>query len=55
LVQRYYDNLWLKKMGRLEALREAQLWLMRGRDESGKGQRLPPHAWAGFVLSGDWR
>jgi hypothetical protein len=29
-------------MGRREALREAQFWLMRGRDESGEGQRRPP-------------
>jgi CHAT domain-containing protein len=29
LMQRFYDNLWRRKMTRLEALREAQLWMLR--------------------------
>ncbi|HTU22088.1 MAG TPA: CHAT domain-containing protein, partial [Gemmataceae bacterium] len=71
LMERFYDNLWRKKMGRLAALREAQLWLLREgqrqpqlrrgldlvRDEPGDvaARRLPPYYWAAFVLSGDWR
>ncbi|MHC4551070.1 MAG: CHAT domain-containing protein [Planctomycetota bacterium] len=66
LMQRFYENLWDKGMPKLEALRQAQLWLMRegGRrgislpkDETDGGdpKRLPPYYWAAFVLSGDWR
>jgi CHAT domain-containing protein/Flp pilus assembly protein TadD len=70
LMERFYDNLWAKKLSRLEALREAQLWMLRegrknvrGLDlekvERPKGrpadERLPPSFWAAFVLSGDWR
>ena len=29
LMVRFYGNLWEKKMGKLEALREAQLWVMK--------------------------
>jgi hypothetical protein len=29
LMQRFYTNLWEKKMPKLEALREAQLWMLR--------------------------
>jgi CHAT domain-containing protein/tetratricopeptide (TPR) repeat protein len=29
LMGRFYDNLWAKKMTRLEALRQAQLWMLR--------------------------
>jgi CHAT domain-containing protein/Tfp pilus assembly protein PilF len=53
LMERFYANLWQKKMGRLEALREAQLWLL---NKNAKGKRrTPPLSWAAFVLSGDWR
>jgi CHAT domain-containing protein len=66
LMQRFYENLWDKRMPKLEALRQAQLWLMRegGRrgialpkDETDAEdpKRLPPYYWAAFVLSGDWR
>jgi CHAT domain-containing protein len=54
--------------GKLEALREAQLWLLReGAKELGRPRGglvrpepvpqgpLPPSYWAAFVLSGDWR
>jgi CHAT domain-containing protein len=68
---RLYGNLWERKMPRLEALREAQLWMLReGRKDQGVARgvkrrdddeaaaqdgRLPPYYWAAFVLSGDWR
>jgi CHAT domain-containing protein len=58
-------------MGRLEALRAAQLWMIKdGAADPGvqrgatsdapeipmeKGGRLPPYYWAAFVLAGDWR
>jgi CHAT domain-containing protein len=61
----FYDNLWQKKMAKAEALRQAQLKMLRegAQDRGlvkieqpvGKDQRMPPYYWAGFVLSGDWR
>ena len=63
LMQRFYENLWDKKMGKLAALREAQIWMLR--DQGNRGltvpaqpadkASLPPYYWAAFVLSGDWR
>ena len=57
LMQRFYANLWDKKLSKLESLREAQLWLLRtGGDEKAVApKRLSPHYWAAFTLSGDWR
>lgn len=58
LMQRFYANLWDEKLPKLEALREAQIWLLNGGNEKsadGKPQRLSPHYWAAFTLSGDWR
>lgn len=69
LMERFYENLWTKRLPRLEALRDAQLWLLkegrtRGPDKiarplagGGEPERatLPPYYWAAFVLSGDWR
>ena len=71
LMSRFYDNLWQKRMSKVEALREAQLWMLRegGQPNSRStrglavdedqpaeiGKRLPPYYWAAFVLSGDWR
>jgi CHAT domain-containing protein len=51
LMQRFYANLWERKMSKLEALREAQIWVMRGNGT----ERLAPYHWAAFQLSGDWR
>jgi CHAT domain-containing protein len=60
----FYENLWARKMSKLEALRAAQLEMLRegvkrGLDISERpadqNHRLPPWYWAGFVLSGDWR
>ena len=71
LMARFYDNLWQKKMSKLEALSKAQRWLLhdgpkqpgltRGLqldgdpDQSNGPGLLPPFYWAAFVLSGDWR
>ena len=70
LMTRFHDNLWEKKMGKLAALREAQIWLitegpkhpeiLRGGlvrpDKKWKeGDGVSPFYWAAFVLSGDWR
>jgi CHAT domain-containing protein len=64
LMSRFYENLWQKQLSRVEALREAQLWVLHGgldrsgervRQPSGAPLRLPPYSWAAFVLSGDWR
>jgi CHAT domain-containing protein/tetratricopeptide (TPR) repeat protein len=69
LMTRIHRNLWEKHLGKGEALREAQLWLLQ---EGGKHPELlrgglepperpkgegpvPPFYWAAFVLSGDWR
>ena len=66
MMNRFYANLWTKRMGKLAALREAQLWMLRERGWEGLVEsqpkdvppqfkdRLPPVFWAGFVLSGDW-
>ncbi|MBI4600448.1 MAG: tetratricopeptide repeat protein [Planctomycetes bacterium] len=71
LMARFYENLWRKKLPKLEALRQAQLALLRGGlapvslASRGPGAPRPakesspaaPRAgsWAAWVLSGDWR
>ncbi|NUQ66031.1 MAG: CHAT domain-containing protein, partial [Pirellulales bacterium] len=68
LMERFYENLWSKKLGKLEALRQAQLWMLREGPDRGlrpiprkpesaneSSKKLPPLVWAAFVLSGDWR
>jgi CHAT domain-containing protein len=66
LMVRFYDNLWRAKepLGKLAALREAQLWMLREGvkrglvrlpDKEATAGRTPPYYWAAFVLSGDWR
>jgi CHAT domain-containing protein len=74
LMERFYENLWSKTKEdgktplytKLEALREAQLWMLKERGPRGATpveadlktageRRLPPYYWAAFVLSGDWR
>ena len=66
LMERFYENLWRKKLSPLRALQEAQLWMLRERhgrgaereedpDSAAAPSRTPPYYWAAFVLSGDWR
>ena len=66
LMERFYENLWDKRLGKLEALRQAQLAVLREGpqrgmaivtkgDQPAKPRRAPPYYWAAFVLSGDWR
>jgi CHAT domain-containing protein len=51
LMERFYENLWDKKLPKLEALRQAQLAILRGDGTTPKA----PHYWAAFFLSGDWQ
>jgi CHAT domain-containing protein len=66
-MEQFYSNLWQKEMSKLEALRAAQLWMLReGKMHPGvargmeredapqadKSGRLPPYYWAAFVMSG---
>lgn len=69
LMIEFYRNLWEKKLGKLESLRQAQLAMLkrydpqqkrlRGLDTDLENDNLPdrgaPFYWAAFVLSGDWR
>ncbi len=65
LMDLFYERLWSSgpRVSRLEALRQAQLTILRGGHERGVGivkktpdeQRVSPYYWAAFVLSGDWR
>jgi CHAT domain-containing protein len=41
LMVRFYENLWKKKMGKLTALREAQIWMLReGAEQPGMRREL---------------
>ena len=65
LMAEFYRVAWDRKtvVSRVEALRQAQLAMLREgdkrgmlrRDKQDKSERVPPYYWAAFVLSGDWR
>jgi CHAT domain-containing protein/tetratricopeptide (TPR) repeat protein len=64
LMEKFYENLWKHKLPKAEALRQAQLTMLREGpkrgvvrvDEGGAMPAVsPPYYWAAFVLSGDWR
>ena len=63
LMERFYRNLWEREMSRLDALREAQIYVLnhpealRGSDPQPDDPRFrtSPKFWAAFTLSGDWR
>lgn len=38
LMQRFYENLWKRKLGRLDALREAQIWMLREAQTTALGE-----------------
>jgi CHAT domain-containing protein len=41
LMERFYEHLWQKKMSKLEALRQAQLWMLREGPQRGSGAQRP--------------
>ena len=49
LMQLYYENLIVNKQGRSEALRNAQLEMMK------TGTYAHPYYWSSFIFSGDWQ
>ena len=66
LMIRFFENHWKRKMGKAAALREAQLWLLRGEYKASPELRgakiegppesadlLPAVYWAGFTLNGN--
>lgn len=65
LTDEFYRNLWERKLSKADALRQAQLALLRRQpqidgaassdDANAPAVRRPPIEWAGFVLYGDWR
>ena len=63
LMERFYRNLWEKEMGHLDALREAQIYILnnpnsvRSLEVESKEDtsRTSPELWAAFQMSGDWR
>lgn len=63
MMERFYRNLWEEEMSRLDALREAQLYILNNPEavrgavviESADEPRTSPFYWGAFVLSGDWR
>ena len=62
LMREFYRRVWSDKpMSKVEALRQAQLWMLENWKPRGGVERRapqgppPPYVWAAFVLSGDWR
>jgi CHAT domain-containing protein len=62
-MEEFYTNLWQHRLPKLEALRRAQIAILGRYDpdkqalrpEAEAVRRVPPHFWAAFTLSGDWR
>ena len=54
LMQLFYERLWLDEMSTLEALRGAQLDLLKRNVIENDGDTMPA-TWGAFVLDGDWR
>jgi hypothetical protein len=66
LISQFYENLWHKKLSKVEALQQAQLAILRdGKGPSSGHRQVPdeaagttspkaaPRLWAAWVLSGD--
>jgi CHAT domain-containing protein len=57
----FYENLWQRRMSKVEALRQAQLAMLRGTirlpdlPESSGDEPRPVYLWAGWMINGDWR
>jgi CHAT domain-containing protein len=54
LMRNFYQRLWLKGESKLDALRNAQLDMLKQNRIKYKGNGLPA-TWGAFVLDGDWR
>lgn len=54
LMQLFYERLWLDEDSKLEALRGAQLDMLKRNMIENDGETLPA-TWGAFVLDGDWR
>ncbi|MBI1852091.1 MAG: CHAT domain-containing protein [Planctomycetes bacterium] len=54
LMLAFYERLWEKGQGKLEALRGAQLEMLARNRARLEGNAMPS-TWGAFVLSGDWR
>ena len=54
LMQSFYDRLWTRDKAPLEALRGAQLEMLKKNRIENDGDGLPS-TWGAFVLDGDWR
>ena len=67
LMERFYKNMFEKDMPKLDALVEAQRWMLKnpakgirginkvkGREIDEDDARTPPFYWAAWTLSGDW-
>jgi CHAT domain-containing protein len=54
LMQSFYERLWLRGQGTLEALRGAQLEMLKRNRIENEGDGLPS-TWGAFLLDGDWR
>lgn len=54
LMGSFYRALWTKGRGKLEALREAQLEMIKSQRKLFDGQ-VYPYAWGAFVLDGYWQ
>jgi CHAT domain-containing protein len=53
LMVHFYEQLWGKKLSKLQALRQAQLFVLKNPDKvRPKATASPPLWWAGWVLSG---
>ena len=53
LMKAFYQNLWVKGLGKMEALRTAQLSML---EKNRRVHKRPlPATWGAFVLDGDWR
>jgi len=53
LMTLFYENLWLRDLSKSEALRQAQLTMLRhNRERDGRPRPASPASWGAFVLDG---